>query len=103
MRLPSCRVVDFRRIGVGGACANSRSSSSAGPQGVEDGPRVVELLAIDDDPEVERVQVAHHGDVDADPVEHSGDRDLRSLPCAAEVLRRRRTGHVRDRDVGGLL
>ena len=62
------------------------------PQGVEQGPRVIELVAIDDDPELQGVLVAEHGDVQADPVEHPGDRVLRALACAAEVQRRRGTG-----------
>ena len=69
--------------------ARSRSSSSPSPQGVEEGPRVIELFAIDDDPELQGVLVAEHGDVQADPVEHPGDRELRTLACTAEVQRRR--------------
>ena len=42
--------------------------AQTGPQGAEDRPRVVDLLAVDDDAEFERILVAEHSDVQADSI-----------------------------------
>ena len=56
-------------------------------QRVKDGPWVIDLLAVDHDSELQGVLVAEHGDVQADPVEYSRDRELGTLAGSAEIQR----------------
>jgi hypothetical protein len=56
-------------------------------QALQQRPRVIDLIAVGDDPEVEVVEVAHHRDVQPDPVDDHGDRIVRLEPRAGEVER----------------
>src|SRR4051812_40053865 len=56
------------RLGPGPAAHDPVKFLQRLPQRIHERPRVVDLVAIDDDPEVHVVEVAHAGDVEPDAV-----------------------------------
>src|SRR4051812_11983259 len=106
--LSSRMTVSFRRTSLAGAMLTFTPSASRcalrklvqrAPGAVQECPRVVDLLAVADDPEVDAVLVADHGDVQADAVDDHRDRVVGEQLGTRAVERAARAGDVGDDEV----
>src|SRR3954464_7248363 len=66
---------------------------------LEEGPGVVDLLAVADDPEVDAIFVADDRDVEADAVDDHADREVREHLRTRAVERGPRARNVGDHQV----